>query len=121
MLSAQNNPSLSRLFTTFIMDIVFKRERELGLAIPQVNSLEEACNVLAETIEGWRTDNYDIGHSNGLLEGLLKGREEGFLEGETSGILKIARNLLAMRLSDQEIIQATGLSLEELHKLKEKS
>ena len=113
VLNRYDNPNLTRLFTKFIMDVVFKHKRQAGLAVPEVSSLEEACTVIAETVEGWRTDSYDIGFSNGRLEGNLEGR----LEGRSEERLDIARNLLAMNLSEQQVINATGLSTEDLRKL----
>ena len=60
-----------------------------------------------------------------MEEGRKKGREEGREEGKKEGAydkaLHIARHMLfRLRLEPQTVSQATGLSLEELQKLKEK-
>ena len=53
------------------------------------------------------------GMEKGLAEGLAKGRAEG----ELSNSLKVARNLLAMGMSWTQIIQATGLTEDQLKQL----
>ena len=55
------------------------------------------------------------GHKEGKEEGLKKGREEG--RGEER--LKIAMNLIRVGASCEIIAQATGLSVEEVSRLKE--
>ena len=46
-----------------------------------------------------------------------KGRAEGRAEGELSKGLEVARNLLAMGMSGAQIIQATGLTEDQLKQL----
>ena len=53
------------------------------------------------------------GREKGLAEGLAKGRAEG----ELSNGLKVARNLLAMGMSWSQIMQATGLTENQLKQL----
>lgn len=50
-------------------------------------------------------------------EGRLEGRLEGKLEGEREGILKIALSLLKMKMPRETIMQATGLTEEELNRI----
>ena len=59
----------------------------------------------------------ETGREEGLKEGHKKGREEG--RGEER--LKIAMNLIRVGASCEVITQATGLSAEEVSRLKEKS
>ena len=54
----------------------------------------------------------------GEEKGMAKGRAEGRAEGELSKGLTIARNLLAMGMSWSQIMQATGLTEEELKPLR---
>ena len=49
--------------------------------------------------------------------GMEKGRAEGMAEGELSKGLEVARNLLAMGMSWTQIIQATGLTEDQLKQL----
>ena len=54
----------------------------------------------------------------GLAEGREEGREEGLAEGEAKKPLEIAKKMLEMGLSVEQITEATGLSEEEVLKLK---
>ena len=49
--------------------------------------------------------------------GMEKGRAEGRAEGELSKGLEVARNLLTMGMSCSQIIQATGLTEDQLKQL----
>ena len=70
----------------------------------------------------------EIGHAEGLEEGLAKGRAEGREEGRAEGRKEgredakqqIAINLLQLGTPCEIVAKATGLSLEEVTKLKEK-
>ena len=53
----------------------------------------------------------------GEEKGIAKGRAEGRAEGELSKGLTVARNLLAMGMSWSQIIQATGLTEDQLKQL----
>ena len=53
--------------------------------------------------------------------GREEGREEGLKEGRGEERLKIAMNLIRVGASCEIISQATGLSAEEVSRLKEKS
>ena len=57
------------------------------------------------------------GRAEGRAEGLAKGRAEGLAEGELSKGLEVARNLLTMGMSWSQIMQATGLTEEQLKQL----
>ena len=57
------------------------------------------------------------GMEKGLAEGLAEGLAKGRAEGELSNGLKVARNLLAMGMSWSQIMQATGLTEDQLKQL----
>jgi len=57
------------------------------------------------------------GELKGKREGMLEGKMEGMLEGELKGKLDVARSLLKMQLPRDTILQATGLTEEELDRL----
>lgn len=57
------------------------------------------------------------GHKEGRAEGRAEGLEEGLEEGEKKGVFKTAKNLLALGLPLETIIQATGLSEDEIKRL----
>ena len=54
----------------------------------------------------------------GLKEGLEEGIKEGIKEGINSNKIEIAKNLLSMNMSVDDITKATGLTKEEIEKLK---
>ena len=54
----------------------------------------------------------------GMAEGLAEGKAKGLAEGLAEGINKTAKNLLKMNFKVEEIMEATGLSKEEIEALK---
>ncbi len=62
-------------------------------------------------------DDYYSGLYGSYVEGEEKGIAKGRAEGELSKGLTIARNLLVMGMSLPQIMQATGLTEEELKQL----
>ena len=62
-------------------------------------------------------DDYYSGLYGSYVEGEEKGIAKGRAEGELSKGLTIARNLLVMGMSLPQIMQATGLTEEELKPL----
>ncbi len=72
---------------------------------------------LALKFQDVREEGFEEGWSEGKLEGKLEGILEGKLEGKLEGTLHVARNLLNI-LDDVAISQTTGLSLEEVKKLR---
>ena len=54
---------------------------------------------------------------SGLYGSYIEGEEKGIAKGELSKSLSIARNLLAMGMSWSQIMQATGLTEEQLKQL----
>ena len=59
------------------------------------------------------------GRAEGLEEGLVKGREEGLSKGREERNLEVAINLLRLGTPCEIVAKATGLSMEEVAKLKE--
>ena len=63
----------------------------------------------------------EYARETGREEGREEGKEEGLKEGRGEERLKIAMNLIRVGASCEIISQATGLSEEEVSRLKEKS
>ena len=57
---------------------------------------------------------YDDGKKDGIKEGI----EKGITKGASQKGIDIAKNLMAMGMSDAQIIRATGLSADQIAKLK---
>ena len=68
-------------------------------------------------IYGSYVEGEEKGITKGIAKGIAKGRAEGRAEGELSKGLAVARNLLSMGMSWSQIMQATGLTEEELKPL----
>lgn len=64
-----------------------------------------------------QNDVLDGAKLEGRMEGLAEGRMEGLAEGERKKQLEVAGNLKKMGLSSEMIMQATGISVEEIEKL----
>ena len=63
-------------------------------------------------------DDWYSGMCGAWEEGMEKGIKEGMEKGETRRSLAIAKNLLSMGLPIAQIIQATGLTQEQIDNLK---
>ena len=61
------------------------------------------------------------GKEEGLAQGIEKGRKEGREEGMEKGMALVAVNMLKNKMNMDLIAQMTGLSEEEILKLKKKS
>ena len=93
---------------------------------------EDEARILVELREKWELDyNSSISDAKriGLEKGLAEGRAEGLEKGRAEGLEKgraelekerkeIARNLLTMNMDIKQIAKATGLTEEEILKLK---
>jgi predicted transposase/invertase (TIGR01784 family) len=61
-------------------------------------------------------DAYRKGEAKGKQEGILVGKQEGILEGEFRNRLNTARIMLNKGFSQEEIMEITGLTKEDLIK-----
>ena len=78
---------------------------------------DEAIRMLAEENEkAWKDRQAEIKYA--MEEGIQKGRTEGRAEGERNRNIEIAKNLLGMFIPIDQIKKATGLSEEEIEKLR---
>ena len=57
------------------------------------------------------------GYRQGILQGEIKGRQEGFVDGAYQKALETAKNLLAMKFPIENIAKVTGLSIKEVEAL----
>ena len=72
-------------------------------------------------IEYAKKTSLEEGLAKGRAEGREEGREEGLEEGRADAKQQIAINLLQLGTPCEVVAKATGLSLEEVTKLKENS
>lgn len=73
---------------------------------------------IAEGRAEGRVEGRAEGHADGLAKGLKEGHKMGHKEGVTEARISIAKNLLNMNMLIEDISKATGLSKEELEKIK---
>ncbi len=64
------------------------------------------------------TMKLDEARTKGLEEGWMEGRAEGIVEGAAEQNVAVARRLVAMGFSVEQICEATGLSVREVEELK---
>ena len=82
------------------------------------NSLDTAKEKgRAEGLAEGRAEGHAEGLAEGLAEGRAKGHAEGLAEGASEKALTIARELLAMNMSIDNIKKVTGLTDDEIHNL----
>ena len=67
--------------------------------------------------EGWQ-EGLEEGRQEGLKEGRQAGMQAGREQGFTEGVMQTAKKLLDIGLSVENISKATGLSCNEIEKLK---
>ena len=68
--------------------------------------------------EEGRAEGEKVGLEKGLVEGEKVGLEKGLVEGEKKAKIESAKRFLSMGLSVEKVATGTGLSLEEIEKLK---
>ena len=114
-----------------MVKVAEEKNKTLKKARKEIDYLtgDAALRRLAELREKWEFE-YKVSMSNakkmgmergikqGMQEGLEKGIQEGKTEGEKAANLKTAKKLLEMNLPINQIIEATGLSKEEIENLK---
>ena len=80
------------------------------------------CDMLAREKRIMRKNSEKIGEKRGEKRGRAIGEKQGRIMGEKQGIrpppLQVAQNLINMKVSPEQIKKATGLTDEELEKLK---
>ena len=99
------------------------------LALAQLDDEDRTNYIKAMNTERDTYNQIEYAHETGREEGRKEGKEEGRKEGKEEGLkegrgeerLKIAMNLIRVGASCEIISQATGLSEEEVSRLKEKS
>jgi len=62
-------------------------------------------------------DSFQEGKAEGMEEGIARGMEEGIAKGELQKSLSIAKNLLKMGMTIQQVADATGISEEEIKQI----
>lgn len=140
----KSNPDLHDKLNQWLVLIDTENEKWLEVAMSENKKIKEAkdkvddfmsedeARILVELREKWELDyNSSISDAKriGIEKGLAEGRAEGLEKGRAEGLEKgraelekerkeIARNLLTMNMDIKQIAKATGLTEEEILKLK---
>ncbi len=61
---------------------------------------------------------FELDYNTGMEDAEERGMEKGIKEGEKAQAMKIAKKMIEMKLDVKIISEATGLSIEEIKKLK---
>jgi predicted transposase/invertase (TIGR01784 family) len=106
-------------------DMLAEKDPDIGLAVVKLKNLsqDERLRELAisrEKLEWDIASREEGAEKRGLEMGLRKGWEEGREEGQSEAQQVIARNLLKLGMSIEDIAQATGLSHADLLQLQSK-
>ena len=75
---------------------------------------EAARKELEEATKKALTEGRAKGRAEGKAEGRAEGKAEGRAEGRAEGMLEVAKNLLSMDIPILQIMQATGLTQEQI-------
>ena len=91
---------------------------ERGYAEGMAKGIEEG---MAKGIEEGMAKGIEEGMAKGIEEGIAKGIEEGLAKGELQKSLAIARKMKQSGISDQQIMDFTGLTLAQIATLDEQA
>lgn len=83
----------------------------------ELKMYEDSVNAYRDIVNAIRTaekTKFAEGHAEGMAEGMAKGKAEGEKEAKE----KIAANLLSLGVPLETIVQASGLSEEEIRNLR---
>ena len=85
--------------------------------IPEVKQLSAACEIAAFSPAKRTLYNRSVMREQDVINQLYYAKKKGLAEGKTEERLEIAKKMLEMGLSVEQITEATGLSEEEIIKL----
>ena len=109
------NEVFNRLFSQ--AEIARFDKKELKAYEDSLKAYRDIKNSLDTAKEEGRAEGRAEGLAEGRAEGLAEGRAEGHAEGASEKALAVARELLAMNMSIDNIKKVTGLTDDEIHNL----
>ena len=108
-----------------VLDVLSFSQEERELYEDHLKWLRIEANTLKKTAAEALAEGISIGEASGIEKGISIGKQEGISIGEASGIekgiKKTALNMIKQKLDDRLISSVTGLSIEEILKLKSKN
>ena len=103
--------------TSPVLAILNEQVGKINLS-PEEERLYESRMKLRSDIVSIQESSFNIGIQKGIEQGIEKGREEGREEGSHSKAIETAKKCLKMKMSVETIMELTGLSEDEIEKLK---
>jgi predicted transposase/invertase (TIGR01784 family) len=111
-----NKPVMDLFFNWFVTvvcrDLSDENKAEVVRKLQELNP-EEAEQVVSNMAQTWRK-MYD----NARMEGLKEGKVEGEKSGEKKTTIKHVKSMLLKDINEELIAEITGLTLEEIQKLR---
>ena len=104
---AQESPMMRKASTT--IEVMEMSPRDKWLYDSRMKYEHDRASCIKE--------GYRQGIEVGILQGEIKGRQEGFADGSYQKALETAKNLLGLGLSIENIAKATGLTKEEVENI----
>jgi predicted transposase/invertase (TIGR01784 family) len=115
----QLDPARKKLLTGFFEAYLKLNKREEEQLKIELNQLPaEEVDKIMELTTSWHEQGRMEGEIKGRMEGEADGIIKGRMEGEAKNKLEIARNMLAKGFSNDLIMELTGLTSDEIAKLK---
>ena len=102
----------------FLIQLIMKQVEERYISF---EASKMAYRDIKNSVDTAKREGIAEGKEIGMKEGMAKGKQEGLAEGMEKGMnqkaLEIAKNMLAMGLSAEQVAKATQLSLEIIKNL----
>ena len=97
-----------------IMDIAYGYNKSDDIQrLLSESQIQEVDGMLCDMIEYAKIEKEEL-----ISQGISQGLSQGISQGETRARLEVARNLLKMNISVENIAEATGLTASEVEELK---
>ncbi len=102
-------------FETYL-ELNQREEQILEEEIKKTEPHEEVA--IMEMMTSWEKRGLEKGRAEGWLEGKAEGRAEGRAEGKAEGKAEVAKTMLLRGMDEDLISELTGLSAEDVEKLR---
>ena len=109
-----------------LVDVSIKDVKEVEKAYEEYKRITSDKALMNAIIN---MDMAEMDRAQEITDARLEGKQEGIKEGETRGVekgreenkIEIAKKMLSMKMAVNDIVEATGLSKDEVEKLKEET
>lgn len=106
-------------YTERLVNYVFKDDEDVRKEVTGIMGGQVLETYADKMITKGRLDGMREGKREGLREGELKGKREGLREGEQIANMNVAKRMIFMNMSSEDISKVTGLSMDEIEELRD--